>query len=45
MQYLEELYRILTQKKIITDTLSDYLCNVRRKYAEAQIAEWWINSY
>lgn len=41
MKYLndEELYRILTQKKIITDTLSDYLCNCRRKYAEAQIAE------
>lgn len=41
MKYLkdEELYRILTQKKIITDTLSDCLCNVKRKYTKAQIAE------
>lgn len=41
VKYLKdkELDGTLTQKKIITDTLSYYLCNVKRKYAEAQIAE------
>lgn len=41
MKYLkdEELYGVLIQKKIITGTLSDYLCNVKRKYAKAQFAE------